>query len=133
MFVKYMAVGFLMATWKWFYYAPNTYKELKIAEMRRRGDKITEEMGPREAFTLKYFLDPPSARTMHKWFSFREFFGKARPRASDDKPHPTPARAHSVSTCPFPSRPRPLSFPRCPCILHDSNVSVRRCRSWART
>lgn len=29
---------FLMATWKWFYYAPNTYKELVIKEMRRKGE-----------------------------------------------------------------------------------------------
>ena len=36
-----------------FYYAPNTYKELVIAERRRNGELITEDMGPKEAFTLK--------------------------------------------------------------------------------
>lgn len=38
MALKYGIVAFLMATWKWFYYAPNTYKELVIAEMRRKGE-----------------------------------------------------------------------------------------------
>ena len=52
-FFKYGAVAFLMCTWKWFYYAPNTYKELVIAEKRRNGEIITEDMGPQEAFTLK--------------------------------------------------------------------------------
>jgi hypothetical protein len=36
--VKYLGVLFLMGTWKWFYYAPNTYKELVISEMRRSGE-----------------------------------------------------------------------------------------------
>ena len=39
--MKYLAVGFLMATWKWFYYAPNTLKELFQQEKdraARRGD-----------------------------------------------------------------------------------------------
>jgi fatty acid desaturase len=40
MFVKYIIVGFFTLTWKWFYYAPNTYKELKLAQMRRNGKVI---------------------------------------------------------------------------------------------
>jgi len=75
-FAKYGAVAFLMGTWKWFYYAPNTYKELVIAEMRRRGEVVTEAMGSKEAFTLKYFLEPASMRQGHKWYSFRHFFAK---------------------------------------------------------
>jgi len=75
-FAKYGAVAFLMCTWKWFYYAPNTYKELVIAEMRRRGEVVTEAMGSKEAFTLKYFLEPPSMRKAKKWYSFRHFFAK---------------------------------------------------------
>jgi len=73
---KYGAVAFLMCTWKWFYYAPNTYKELVIAEKRRAGEVITEEMGAKEAFTLKYFLEPASMRKAHKWYRFRDFFAK---------------------------------------------------------
>jgi len=73
---KYGAVAFLMATWKWFYYAPNTYKELIIAEKRRNGEAITEEMNPKEAFTFKFFLEPKSMRNAHKWFGFRELMTK---------------------------------------------------------
>merc|ERR1711871_1725631 len=45
MVFKYAAVGFLMCTWKWFYYAPNTYKELKIQQMRRAGKTFPEFFG----------------------------------------------------------------------------------------
>merc|ERR1711988_59993 len=74
--VKYAAVAFLMATWKWFYYAPNTYKELKIAEMRRKGEIITDDMGPKDAFTLMYFAMPPGLKKGTKWYSFRDFCAK---------------------------------------------------------
>jgi len=39
MWQKYTAVTFMAATWKWFYYSPNTFKELKIKELRRKGIK----------------------------------------------------------------------------------------------
>jgi len=71
---KYAAVGFLMCTWKWFYYAPNTYKELKIQQMRRAGKTFTEADGVDEAFTMKAFLDGTARK--RNWFSFPEFFGK---------------------------------------------------------
>ena len=40
MFLKYLNVSALVVTWKWMYYAPNTYKELKLAHMRRTGQVI---------------------------------------------------------------------------------------------
>mmetsp|Transcript_14508 Transcript_14508/g.29398 ORF Transcript_14508/g.29398 Transcript_14508/m.29398 type:complete len:244 (-) Transcript_14508:220-951(-) len=40
-------------TWKWFYYAPNTYKELKLARMRKEGKHIPEEIKPEEPITIK--------------------------------------------------------------------------------
>lgn len=52
-FVKYMVVTFFAFTWKWFYYAPNTYKELKLAKMRRLGEKIPEGIDPAEQITFK--------------------------------------------------------------------------------
>mmetsp|Transcript_32813 Transcript_32813/g.46614 ORF Transcript_32813/g.46614 Transcript_32813/m.46614 type:complete len:436 (+) Transcript_32813:105-1412(+) len=42
-FVKYMIVAGAMLTWKWFYYSPNTYKELKLAKMRREGKTIPSD------------------------------------------------------------------------------------------
>jgi fatty acid desaturase len=52
-FVKYMMVAFVMLTWKWYYYAPNTYKELKLARLRRQGKEIPAEYHPELACTLK--------------------------------------------------------------------------------
>jgi fatty acid desaturase len=52
MFVKYIAVGLIMIFWKWWYYAPNTYKELKLAKMRREGKTIPEGVKPHEAMTF---------------------------------------------------------------------------------
>ena len=50
---KYMMVGFTMLTWKWYYYAPNTYKELKLARLRRQGKAIPEGVQPELAVTVK--------------------------------------------------------------------------------
>jgi len=52
-FVKYMVVTFFAFTWKWFYYAPNTYKELKLAQLRRKGTKIPANINPAEQITFK--------------------------------------------------------------------------------
>eukprot|EP00934_Nitzschia_sp_Nitz4_P001211 Nitzschia sp. Nitz4//scaffold93_size78505//1643//2962//NITZ4_005409-RA/size78505-processed-gene-0.95-mRNA-1//-1//CDS//3329560255//1211//frame0 len=52
MFGKYIAVFLLMTTWKWYYYAPNTYKELKLARMRRTGEKIPEGVNPERPVTI---------------------------------------------------------------------------------
>jgi hypothetical protein len=46
MAVKYGIVAFLACTWKWFYYSPNTFKELKIMERKKLGQPVTEEMRP---------------------------------------------------------------------------------------
>ena len=40
---RYVGVAFLAAMWKWYYYAPNTYKQLKIAQMRKDGITVSEE------------------------------------------------------------------------------------------
>ena len=50
---KYMIVGFFMMTWKWFYYAPNTYKELKLARMRRDNLSIPKSVQPEDPITIK--------------------------------------------------------------------------------
>jgi len=41
--LKYIAVGALAAMWKWYYYAPNTYKQLKISELRKKGELVAED------------------------------------------------------------------------------------------
>ncbi len=56
LFVKYVRVGMAMLTWKWFYYAPNTYKELKLARMRRDGIPIPANIKPEDAVTVQECL-----------------------------------------------------------------------------
>jgi len=55
-FVKYLALPLLVTTWKWFYYAPNTYKELKLAKWRKDGKKIPEGVDPTDAVTVRSLL-----------------------------------------------------------------------------
>jgi fatty acid desaturase len=54
--LKYMVVGFFMITWKWFYYAPNTYKQLKLAQLRNKGIVLDNKAMVDEEITLKNFI-----------------------------------------------------------------------------
>merc|ERR1712032_921379 len=45
----------LAAMWKWYYYAPNTYKQLKISQMRKEGKVVSEE-DAHSAFVLPIAL-----------------------------------------------------------------------------
>jgi fatty acid desaturase len=56
--LKYVGVAFLAAMWKWYYYAPNTYKQLKIAQMRKDGIYVSEE-DAHAPFTLPVALADP--------------------------------------------------------------------------
>jgi len=53
---KYIYVFIAAGTWKWLYYSPNTYKELKLAKWRREGKKIPEGVVPSDAVTIKTLL-----------------------------------------------------------------------------
>lgn len=69
-FMKYMVVTFFAFTWKWFYYAPNTYKELKLAQMRRKGQNIPDDINPAEQMTFKAALFGES----NFFYTFSELF-----------------------------------------------------------
>ena len=71
MIAKYAVVLFLLPIWKWFYYAPNTYKELKINELMLQAkaksgqateekDVLPETYDREQAATIMGFLDPVS-------------------------------------------------------------------------
>ena len=51
LWVKYANVFFLMATWKWLYYAPNTWKQLQLQRMRASGQEV-----PADAATMPLLL-----------------------------------------------------------------------------
>merc|ERR1712238_394059 len=56
-FVKqYLAIPILACIWKWFYYSPNTYKELKLARWRKAGKKIPDGIDPTDAITVRSLL-----------------------------------------------------------------------------
>jgi len=58
MSIKYGAVGALMPIWKWFYYAPNTFKELQIAKFKSEKKAFPEGLRPFEAVTLRTMFFP---------------------------------------------------------------------------
>jgi len=64
-FVKYLGVLSFMLTWKWLYYAPNTYKTLKQAERKRKG----KECVCTEQLTLYSLLSGEHP----DWVSLKEF------------------------------------------------------------
>ena len=68
-FVKWLVLPALVSTWKWFYYAPNTYKELKLAKWRKEGKKIPEGVVPSDAVTVRMLLMGGTP-----FYSFWEFF-----------------------------------------------------------
>lgn len=65
---KYLLVAFNVFTWKWFYYAPNTYKELKLAKWRKEGRKIPDGVVPSDAVTIRALLSSGTP-----FYSFWEF------------------------------------------------------------
>ena len=53
---KYVLVFVAACTWKWFYYSPNTYKELKLAKLRREGKPIPAGVNPSDAVTMRSLI-----------------------------------------------------------------------------
>jgi fatty acid desaturase len=68
-FMKWLILPVLVTTWKWFYYAPNTYKELKLAKWRKAGKKIPDDVVPSDAVTVRSLLWSGTP-----FYSFWEFF-----------------------------------------------------------
>uniref|UniRef100_A0A7S1CWN4 Fatty acid desaturase domain-containing protein n=1 Tax=Cyclophora tenuis TaxID=216820 RepID=A0A7S1CWN4_CYCTE len=69
LFVKYMVVALVSVTWKWLYYAPNTYKELKLAQLRKQGRDLPPGVDPKSAVTFFTI-----ARGKNPFFSVWELF-----------------------------------------------------------
>lgn len=76
--LKYLSVLFFVPIWKWFYYAPNTYKELKISQWTKDGTPLPKGLDPEEAATVVSLFDPrrSSLREIVKPAAvFKEVFG----------------------------------------------------------
>lgn len=69
--LKYIAVAWMASTWKWWYYAPNTYKQLKVNKNRRQGKTVDDEVATAVCtVSLDFILNG------HVLFSATEFFVK---------------------------------------------------------
>jgi len=66
---KYLVVGWMAATWKWWYYAPNTYKQLKVNQARRAGKFVDEATANEPCVINAAFVV-----SGHPLFSSFEFF-----------------------------------------------------------
>jgi fatty acid desaturase len=69
--IKYLVVFFMSCIWKWYYYAPNTYKALKVNQLRRAGVFVDEKVA-----TEPCTIDMGFILFGHPLFSFPEFFFK---------------------------------------------------------
>lgn len=58
MITRYGIVAFFMVAWKWAYYAPNTYKELKLAEMAKEGKPLPQGFNTQQSVSIGSFLVP---------------------------------------------------------------------------
>lgn len=52
MVFKYATVAFFLPIWKWYYYAPNTFKELCIQDWKQAGKELPAELDPLETCTM---------------------------------------------------------------------------------
>merc|ERR1712216_422052 len=75
---KYMKVAFFMLTWKWFYYAPNTFKMLKIHELRRKNQVPVHKGKPvsEKLLSWAWTIDPSWFVKGPIFFSNLEFFSR---------------------------------------------------------
>jgi len=71
--VKYLVVFVNMLTWKWQYYAPNTYKEFKLSKLRKEGKDIPE--GSEAAYTVKSMILGEEPRLFSAWEFFSVVIG----------------------------------------------------------
>lgn len=54
--VKYLAVSLIAISWKWWYYSPNTFKQLKANERRKKGLKELEGTHDPQTFDFMWLL-----------------------------------------------------------------------------
>ncbi|EOD40666.1 hypothetical protein EMIHUDRAFT_454147 [Emiliania huxleyi CCMP1516] len=74
--LKYVAVAAVAAMWKWFYYAPNTYKQLRMHEMRRNGEEIPSSVDKHDPFTIGKFLPGMASEAPALGYNFVDYMRK---------------------------------------------------------
>lgn len=76
--LKYIIVAGMMPIWKWFYYAPNTFKELQINQYRIEGKPLPSGIVPTQSVTMKgmFFPSDPAEAAMRELVNPQLFFQK---------------------------------------------------------
>jgi fatty acid desaturase len=76
MAVKYMAAYVVMGIWKWWYYAPNTFKELRVKEVRKTNPELLKEkaFNPHEPLTLTSMAF--SGSELPSWITLGDFMSR---------------------------------------------------------
>jgi len=73
MLVKYLIVFMNVITWKWQYYAPNTYKEFKLAQLRKQGKPIPK--GAEEHYSVWCIITGSGVKLFSAWEFIRVVIG----------------------------------------------------------
>jgi fatty acid desaturase len=77
MALKYAVVAVFAPTWKWVYYAPNTWKELEIARIKKEGKPLPAGFNPAQAVTVgSFFLSDNDSVLARQVVNPTEFFSK---------------------------------------------------------
>jgi len=75
--VKYGVVAFFLPVWKWFYYAPNTYKEMQVAKWKQEGKELPANFDPKDSATVVSLLAPGvEGDALRQVCDPKEFFSK---------------------------------------------------------
>lgn len=75
--LKYAVVAFFLPVWKWFYYAPNTFKELQIAKFKQEGKPLPNEVDLQEQATIvSFFSNDEKSKNLRQVVPARDFFAK---------------------------------------------------------
>ena len=74
--VRYVFVAATTPVWKWYYYAPNTYKELKTQALVNQNEALPDNFDPESPITLRTLLFPSGEqeRAVRKVVNPLEFF-----------------------------------------------------------
>jgi fatty acid desaturase len=71
--VKYAFVALIACMWKWYYYAPNTYKQLKMHELRRSGKGVPESVDIHAPFAITKFLPGAGSEAPALGYNFLDY------------------------------------------------------------
>jgi len=78
MMARYAVVAFFVPVWKWLYYAPNTYKELQVAKLKKEGKELPPNFNVNAPATVPslLFYNDEESNALKQVVKPVEFFAK---------------------------------------------------------